>query len=534
MPTLEQLLSVALLAGVAVPVVSFPVADLSAGCSAGNGTSGLYPTGGTGTEARDVNDGLKKRTGSHPAAGSSGGSSSGVGGGGASAADGTAGVGTGDDNPTGGDDRLAEAAPAAPAHDPYAVPQQGSSPTEIAAWFNRHLSRGTAYRRLLAMTPNAATQALQNFPGIGSTHNGDSQSMFNTYGMLQDNGWVSEPSRIDGRGSHHGWTPVGIPIHPVFTAQGQCPVPQLMEKLGLSSDPQDNRMVISTRGNLQYTNIFNPSEGTIFSLGSITSQEPLTFAESNVSPLRLWSDTAFLTMRGFAGQGAVQNLRYIIHTRCNDPVSTAVVQKIVGGDPWHQSIPPSAGTVGSIGRYNVNIYNAICGPTLLSTPAGMRVVMLLAQHKDPATGLGMKRVKSIQILRDDRMSSRTDTAPYDGPTLVFEIEDVPADERIRLTKSSSKDTDLKRKKGDDDQGSGSRSKYQMLGSGADQAPSQAGIGAAKRDTIGGLKKRTAGHTGTGESGNGSSGGSGRVSSAALTAASAHLAQPGYGQYAVPA
>lgn len=367
--------------------------------------------------------------------------------------------------------------------------------------------------------------------------------------------------------AQHGWTSTTSSLGGVISAHGQCPVPLLIERLQLDTTEEKDVFVTSRPAtHLEYRNIYNPSEGAIYALGRVAPQEPLRFQATG--PLRAWSDVAFLEMRQHNGpSNKISHLKYIVQTRCDDPVTLAVVNWILSGfsDPWHDQIPPNA----DVGRVaDRRIYPATSryqrnGPALLSTPAGIRVMMLLAQHRDAQTGVGVKRVRSVEIVRDDRMETSADTARYDGPTLLFEIEDYTG-ELIGLTATKKKtggkgtgtdvDKDSRDKKKNKDEDRGGRKSRKLL-SGPGQASGQASAANAKRDTIPAsdiinhLTERADSYPPAESSGGSSSGGAGRAAGSSggvsgggdvdpdvLAAASALMAissDSGHDPYAVP-
>lgn len=186
--------------------------------------------------------------------------------------------------------------------------------------------------------------------------------------------------------------------------------------------------------NIEFQYIFNPSEGVIYTLSSARTHEALSFEGSRKEPMRAWSDPAFLECRQQASATTpdkTKDLKYIIQVRCDDQLTQALVNRIMSsGQEGQRHYPPAgshppnqkslfqvAGTDRGGRRRN--------GVALMSTPPGMRVVMLLGQRRE---GLGMKRVKSIQIVKDDFMQSQKDDTSYLGPTLIFALEDVDAEQ----------------------------------------------------------------------------------------------------------
>ncbi|KAK4560921.1 hypothetical protein LTR86_004876 [Recurvomyces mirabilis] len=182
----------------------------------------------------------------------------------------------------------------------------------------------------------------------------------------------------------------------------------------------------------RYSIVYNPCEGALITDDIVSPAEAIAEAGSGggdhrVPPLEAWHDVIFLSMQEMCTDQCAGNdkcdiskLRYIFQTKFESKAMIKIFNHILqpGADDnrgvtnnQQPSMPP---------RWSIRPHQRITlgsgsagFHTVIGSPLGSEVAMLLVTHKEQ---LGSKRIKRITLFREDGHMA--------GPALLYEIEDL--------------------------------------------------------------------------------------------------------------
>lgn len=178
-----------------------------------------------------------------------------------------------------------------------------------------------------------------------------------------------------------------------------------------------------------YTNIYDARQGALFATFNygpayeIKHNEALKQEHPDIEPppLNHWSDFALimydlqvLACLNTGGHCATKDLKYIFQVICTNDDTKDVTNYILNPDHDFRRLARAP----EWNQRKIYTMDSDEGKAILATPNGRGVAWMLIQHRDL---MGQKRVKSMSVF-----SVLGSGGVYQGPTLLFELEDVPA------------------------------------------------------------------------------------------------------------